>query len=329
MEVKYLALVKEIEAGKLRNSYLLLGENEFLKEEIIKKIVDVAVDTKFEAFDKIVVHGDESVEGLLEKILTPPFGSKKRVIIVDRIHKLPNKQIKQILDWLSKPHESSVLILVCPASLKKLPDSFSKIAEKSATCKCWKFYSKEASSWIRNYLTKSDIKIDRNGMALLQLICDNDFSLIRTELDKLLSFIGDRKQITLEDVEKVAGIGAGSTIFDLQDAIGERDSHKALNVLENLVEWGEPPQKIFALIRYQLERLLMLQDMSNESPDVVRRKLRMTKTVAMKYIKYAKSTTKAKLLEALSLLYEAELANRRGASTPRVLLEELAYKLTT
>ena len=329
MEVKYSALIKEIENGKLRNSYLLLGENDYLKEELIKKIVDIAVDHKFEAFDKTIVHGDETIDDLLQKILTPPFGSKKKVIIIDRIHKLPNKQIKQILNWLSNPYDSSLLILVCPASLKKYPDFISKITEKSATCRCWKFYSKEASNWIRDYLTGSDVKIERDGMELLQVISDNDFSLIRGELDKLLLFIGDRKQITLQDVEKVAGIGAGSTIFDLQDAIGERDPHKALNVLESLLEWGEPSQKIFALIRYQLERLLMLQDVSNESPDVVRRKLRMTKTVTRKYIKYAKSTTKAKLLEALSLLYEAELANRRGISSPRILLEELAYKLTT
>ncbi|HID92899.1 MAG TPA: DNA polymerase III subunit delta [bacterium (Candidatus Stahlbacteria)] len=329
MEVKYSALVKEIEASKLRNSYLLLGENDALKEELIKKIVDVAVDHKFEAFDKIVVHGDEPVDDLLEKIRTPPFGSKRRVVIIDRIHKLHNKQVKQILNWLSNPHDSSVLILVCPTSLKKSPDFISKIAKKSITCECWKFYPREASNWIKDYLMKCGVKIDRSGMELLQEISDNNFSLMRGELDKLLTFVGDRKQIMLQDVEKVAGIGVGSTIFDLQDAIGERDPHKALNVLESLLEWGEPPQRIFALIRKQLERLLMVQDLLNESPDVVSRKLGMSKSITRKYIKYAKSTTKAKLIEALSLLYEIELANRRGISRPHILLEELVYRLTT
>ena len=61
------------------------------------------------------------------------------------------------------------------------------------------------------------------------------------ELDKLFTYLGDRPTVQLEDVEGAFGDRAEAHVFDLTDALGERDVERALKALHSLLGQDEEP----------------------------------------------------------------------------------------
>ncbi len=85
-----------------------------------------------------------------------------------------------------------------------------------------------------------------------------DLRQMDSELEKLFTFVGARKEITRDDINAVTCATRGALVWDLTDALGERDLPKAVAVLDNLLGRGENAIGIlFALINKTRQLLLL------------------------------------------------------------------------
>ena len=60
----------------------------------------------------------------------------------------------------------------------------------------------------------------------------NDLSRIDNEVDKMLVNLGDRKNITEDDIEKYVGVSKEYNAFELQDAMAAKDLAKAIRIIQ-------------------------------------------------------------------------------------------------
>ena len=67
-------------------------------------------------------------------------------------------------------------------------------------------------------------------------------------IEKLITYTGEKTQIEAEDVEAAIGRTKEETVFELTGALDERKLTKALQSLKALLDQGEPPLMIFAMI---------------------------------------------------------------------------------
>jgi DNA polymerase-3 subunit delta len=87
-----------------------------------------------------------------------------------------------------------------------------------------------------------------------------DMAMLATELEKLCLYVGDRASITEDDVRLVFHDMAESWIFDFTGALAERKLARALPVLRGLIEQGEPPLRLLAMIAREVRMLLLARE---------------------------------------------------------------------
>ncbi len=76
------------------------------------------------------------------------------------------------------------------------------------------------------------------------------------ELQKLISYAGDRTVIDERDVEVVVGKTKEDSIFDLTNAISERNALAAISALKSLMDQGEHPLMILTMVSREIRLLL-------------------------------------------------------------------------
>ena len=91
----------------------------------------------------------------------------------------------------------------------------------------------------------------RIGVAALDLFLEkvglNTRQLVM-EAEKLTLYIGDRKEITLEDVKAITSSSSEAIAWDFTDALGDRKLDEALKILRQLLFQGESPVGILFAI---------------------------------------------------------------------------------
>lgn len=74
-------------------------------------------------------------------------------------------------------------------------------------------------------------------------------------IEKLITYAGENKQIEAADVEAVIGRTKEESIFDLTAALAGRNLTVALRTLQDLLDQGEPPLKVFSMIAREIRLL--------------------------------------------------------------------------
>jgi DNA polymerase III delta subunit len=101
------------------------------------------------------------------------------------------------------------------------------------------------------------VQIDPDALGALVALAPPDTGLLNSEVRKLISFVGDRRRVTLEDVQLLVARTKEAIAFDLTDALGERDVEKALTMLHDLIHQGHAGVGIVALLAARLRLLLV------------------------------------------------------------------------
>ena len=86
-----------------------------------------------------------------------------------------------------------------------------------------------------------------------------DLRTFSNNLQKLVSYVGDRKKITTDDVESVLERTKKDPIYELTNAISERNIENSLFFLDSLFEDDVHPLQILAAIINQVRRLLLVK----------------------------------------------------------------------
>lgn len=83
-----------------------------------------------------------------------------------------------------------------------------------------------------------------------------DFRRSMSELEKLISFVGDRTLVDKDDVEEAVGRTKEDDIFALTNALSEKNQLAALDALKNLLDQGNPHMLILTMITREIRLLL-------------------------------------------------------------------------
>ena len=92
-----------------------------------------------------------------------------------------------------------------------------------------------------------------------------DLRTFASNLDMLISFVGDRKQVTVDDVAQVVRRSKSDPIYEFTNAVGDRNLEKALFYLNSILSGDFHPLQVLAALVNQVRRLLVARDFL-ESP---------------------------------------------------------------
>ncbi|MBI4722566.1 MAG: DNA polymerase III subunit delta [Candidatus Stahlbacteria bacterium] len=330
-ENEYQRFVREVKEGKIRHGYLLLKENDFLKERLVKDIESKIINPHFSSTDKLFVYGDSASPDIISFLNQPPFGSKKKLLVIKNADTLPEKLKLLIQKWLDHPSSTTVLVLMAnvkkkiPDDKKKIPDDKKEVIKDDGfknipTCDCEKIWDNKVPGWAMAYVREQKFSITYEAIGFLQEFFSTDIQALATELDKLMSFISPRKNITLADAKEMESQDIANSVYDFAHSIANRDFVKASKFLNLLFDFNEKPTSILWQIYNHFDKLMKLKIDPKSSYGI-------HKYYLPKYQQQSKLWSESELLTAFSYIFRADLSIKTGEAEPKFVVSELAYKL--
>lgn len=235
--------------------YVLYGSEDFMKWHLRKKIErEILGDVEPEYALTTFIGEELEFSTLQNELNSVSFFSEIRLVIVEQAEDFIAKCRPQLERYLKEPSSVGVLVLdakTLPSNTnlyKKLPDEAKLQCQtpKEPALVAW------CIDWAKSTYQK---KLERSAAQLLVHFVGTMMGLLDSELKKIADFIGARTEITVDDVNELAGKTRELSVFKVMDAIADGKSAEAIDIIVELLTRGESPIKLLAGLSFQLRRL--------------------------------------------------------------------------
>lgn len=258
-------LMQNIKLGHLYRVYLLYGEEKYLKEMYLKKLVKLAAPQGLEEFN---LHrfdaGQMEVDDLIESCEALPMMAQQRCVVVEKFDfEALNAQDKaKVTELLEDPPETTVLLLVVDkedflpkksASAKKLVALCDKAG---AVIELKKRDNSDLSRFIRSRLEPKGCTVSKACCDLLIERCEKNMLTLSGELEKLAAYVQGEwnatpqtpVELTEQMIETVTCKTVNASVYDLARAILADRFEKAMRIVEDLLYLRYQPTAILAAL---------------------------------------------------------------------------------
>ncbi len=231
--------------------FLHSGDQYILGETIpaIKKIIpENLMDFNFNAFDFDSPDTDVTPENIIDTLKTISLCGGRRFAVAKNVQKLSEKIFKKFVSYFDNPSPDTSLIMLYNGSVKK------SIKEHLKSIKTISLDMKESElpAWIREKAKQKEITISNQAVDYLLGTVGTDIGFLSSEIEKLSVFSG--KEITIENIKAIVEGSREYSVFDLTDALREKNSKKALEIYHSLSDSIEP-YSLLGAINWQYSRM--------------------------------------------------------------------------
>lgn len=214
--------------------YYLHGEEDALKEEAVRALLDRAVEPSLRDFNVDArFAGDLSPEALHALVNTPPMLAERRAVVLRGVEQLRKKSKSRdaLLDYLANPSPTTMLVLVQAGDAEAEAD----LASRATTVTVNRLAPERVPGWIAHAAGRLDLALAPEAVELLIAAVGSDLGALSRELEKLAALAGKRTA-TADDVTALVGVRRGETLDDLLEAALTRDGARAGRLVEPVLE---------------------------------------------------------------------------------------------
>jgi DNA polymerase-3 subunit delta len=329
MKLSYYRLQEHLDEGKLARTYIVVGNQDLLRELAIKALSRRGLGGEPTPFSYDPFDGEEAdgARIAMSANMLPMLGGR-RVVVVKRAQKLLEKSA-ELTAYLNDPSPQTLLVL----ELSKTPDKRRKAwkeVEKLATVvECEAPQTRELEQWAAEQAGERGLRLGRDGVRYLVEEFGTDLRRLLGELEKLSLYSG-RDKLDLETIATVLGRGKAQSIFKFVEAVGAGHTTKALQQLGRLLEEGEPPLKILALVDRLVGQLRVARELQSESRrggESLARVLGVPPFAAKSLADAARRFDESQLAQARDVVARTDRVLKSSAIPSRLILESLTIAL--
>lgn len=206
-------------------AYIVTGDDDYLVSSAIKSFKNL-VAPEYADFNLSVISGDGAVSAAVDSAYTFPVFDERKVVVLSLENALGESD-KNLLDkYLSEPSDTTVLVISCPEDVAKTIKS-----KKAQTVDCSKLAGDELNSMIERLCNEPpSISIERAAVGELVDRTQGNMSRIVSEIAKLKSY--SQNTITKQDVCDMVSADIDFQIYELANAVSDKDANKAIEVLD-------------------------------------------------------------------------------------------------
>jgi len=186
-------------------------------------------------------------------------------------------------------------------------------------------------SWISKRVKSIGVTITPEAVAMLANFIGNQLRLLANELDKLATYVGDGGIIGADDVRKLSAQVQEARVFDLTDALAQRNRKQALDILHDLLADGEPALRLISTITSQVRSLLLVKELAEKGQRAsqIASSTGMAPFVAEKALRQIGKFNWVQLEGAYRQLLATDAALKRSRLTPDMALDLLVVQFGT
>jgi len=331
----YGELASELMSKKYRSLYLLTGEEEYLIDRAVLALERSCVAKGFEEIDSYVADFSSSTllpDQLYELIATPPFMSEKRFLVLKNTGlfaakspenaELSAKYAKILADIPS----FSCVVMIEDKIDKRKKTLLEASAKSGILVQVDKQSADSLCKWIVSSLARKDIKITQDAANSMIDRAESKMRVISSEIEKITLYALNKKcmNITLTEIDAICIPDIRGSIFQMTDAIGQRNSDKALRVLDSLISLKEPIPKIRFMLSRHIRQLICAKEIGQQ--DLLIKTLKVVPFVARNLISQSKYFQMDELIKLYYACSASDYAVKTGKMEDRLSLETLLVR---
>lgn len=308
-ELKIQQLLKEFDLTKLKPVVFIYGNEDTPKNLLLEKIKSVMT--------VYVFWGDElDFKTFLNEIGTKSLFQNERVIVIrqfeDFVSKLKKDETQLFLEKIKKVNLPLRVLFI--SSVEKIPSSepYKTLISIADVVISNKLTPSAFYTSIKNKLQREGKNISQENLQYLVSLLNNDLTLAKNEIEKLLLYTADKKEITKEDIDAVITPKFEENVFIFLNSFFKKEKN-ALKMALNLIENSAHPFELQSLILSQLEKALYYKSLIEEglSPEEAFLKVGITAPIQKSNINnILKSRNQKELENMLQNLYNLEIQQK-------------------
>ena len=243
-----------------QNFFLIYGENEGQKNEIIK-ILKKNFKGQTENYDETQIINNKEL--FYEKILNQSLFEKEKIIIINRCSEKIYEVAEDILD--RGISDTKILFKANVLEKKsKLRNLFEKNKEL-VVIPTYKDTSVTLVEIAKKFFYNYKISISQETINLLVNRCNGDRGHLKSELDKILIYIQDKKNITLDEIYKLTNLVENFQISELVDYSLSKNVQKTSEIISESNYKSEDGILILRTFLQKAKRLLNLYEIKDKN----------------------------------------------------------------
>src|SRR5665647_1099953 len=312
--------------------YFLMGDEAYFIDKISDYISDNVLTDAEKGFNQTILYGkDTEPHNIIANARRFPMMSNHQVIVVRDAQNI--KKIEDLEPYIKNPLNSTILVINYKYKTLDKRKTFPKLVDqKGILFESKKIYDNQLPAWISSYLKNQKYTVSPQAAAMISEYLGADLSKVANELDKLIISLPNGSQITPDHIEKNIGISKEFNIFELQNALGQRDLLKANRIINyfGANPTSNPiPVVISSLFSY-FSKILNYQFLEDKSQNNVASVLQVHPFFVKTYVAAAKNYNIKKLVEIISILREFDMKSKgwgNVSATPADLQKEMIYRI--
>jgi DNA polymerase-3 subunit delta len=344
----------EVAGRKLRAAYVLIGDEVFFRDQCRQALLEHMVPADLRDFSLHDLDlADASVAEVLDRARTPSLMAPFQVFFIRGVKNLYGRgshaeEFAAIEAYLKDPNPAAVLIFVAdhisiPADTRRMDmtdkDRYERIRETlgefCGIVELARVEEGDGMRWVIAQAQTEGVKVDQDAARELVDALGADMMLVSRELEKLVLYSGEKKHVTLGDVETMVLAAKQRSLYELTEAISAKDKARALAVLDALLSTSEGDDAaighLYMLARTFRQMLVILEKNVRDSRAIWQalwQGFRVPPFAAEDVIRQARRyKSRRELTRALKLIARADMGLRSNAPSKRLVLENLIMRL--
>lgn len=325
MAMNYLEFSERLSGLKPSSIYLFTGEERFFIDEGVRAVRDRFLDAGLKDFNyNICYASDIGASKVVEIAETLPVMAQYRVVVIKGIDEWKAKEKEALLSYINRPSQTTCLVLTATKLDRR--EKFAAAVEKNGTViLCQPIYKQNLIKWIKEIVKRKGKGIETDALYMLTDSAGNDMYTLYNDIEKLVLYCGDRKNVSLKDVEMVSSNMRSVSVFEVVDAMADRRFKDAVFALKRAIDEGEPPVRVFYFIVREF-RMILKASILIDAGESSERAATLAGVPAFKVKEFSQRIQKFSTKDLYNIFEKLIDIDRRlkgGAMRPAVVLEEL------
>jgi DNA polymerase-3 subunit delta len=256
--VDYAGFLKAVEGGQLPPVLLVHGAEPFLLEDAVLQVTRAlfAEGADLTLLRETADATDVDAESIVRSALLLPWDGPRRLVVARSVEALGAKQGEPLAAYLAAPNPSTLLLLLAGQAL---PSShwLMRAVPAASIVSVAAPAGRQLVSWLKARAEADGFDLDEDAAEALVDLSGNDLTRLRGEVEKAALAGGrDNRRVGAAEVRAVVGEHRARHIFELTRAVVAGDAAAALRLTESLLNAGEEPLGVLAMLGREARALL-------------------------------------------------------------------------
>jgi len=253
-------IVKTYQLEKIKKDhtkfYLLYGENEGYKNQVIKDILVVDFKNNISRYEENEVINN--FDSFVTQITNKSFFEEKKIIIISRVTDKINKYFEDIID-----RNVDNMRIIFNAGILDKKSKLRANFEKKENLICIPFYSDDGitlNKLANNFFREKKISISQETINLLVERCKGDRENLKNELIKVEIYSKNKKNVTSQEIIKLTNLAENYSHSELADCCLSKNLKKVVHILNENNYSADDSVAILRIMLTKTKRLLKLKE---------------------------------------------------------------------